>query len=76
MSQSQYSASTLDVNATYMGTQFSCEITNIAWTGGNNFNGQLDGVSITGTDINGQVTASGDYLGQNYTATGVVTGWN
>ena len=72
---SQYSASTLDVNATYMGDQLSCEITNVSWNG-NSFNGQIDGVSVNGSDINGQVTASGSYLGQNYTASGVVSGWN
>ena len=72
---SQYTASTLDVNASYMGQYFSCEITNIVWNG-TNFNGQLDGVSITGTDNNGEVTATGGYQGNTYTASGVVTGWN
>jgi hypothetical protein len=71
----QYSASTLDVNASYMGEHFSCEITNISWNG-EIFNGQIDGIAINGTDINGQITASGSYLGNNYTATGTVYGWN
>ena len=77
MSSSQYSASTLDVNGSYMGQPFACEITNVLWNGnGGSFNGQIDGVPVTGTDNNGTVTATGGYQGINYTASGVVTGWN
>ncbi len=72
---SQLSASTLDVNANYMGEQIPCQINNISWTG-NNFTGSLDGISVQGTDNNGNVTASGTYFGHSYTASGVVTGWS
>lgn len=72
---SQYSASMLDVNASYMGETVSCQITNVSWNG-NNFNGQIDGISVDGTDINGQITATGNYLGHNYTANGTVYGWS
>jgi len=72
---SQYSASTLDVTATYNGEQFPCEITNVAWNG-HSFNGSLDGISISGTDDNGSIVATGHYFGHTYTAGGTVTGWN
>lgn len=55
--------------------QIPCEITNISWNG-NNFNGEIYGINIIGTDINGQISASGKYNGCTYNATGVVTGWN
>jgi len=72
---SQYSASTLDVTATYNGEQFPCEITNVAWNG-HSFNGSLDGISISGTDNNGSIVATGHYFDHTYTASGIVTGWN
>lgn len=72
---SQYSASTLDVTANYMGEQIPCQINNVAWNG-NNFSGSLDGISISGTDNNGQINASGTYFGHSYNASGTVTGWN
>ena len=72
---SQYTASTLDVTATYMGEQLPCQIQNVAWNG-DSFTGSLDGISISGTDNNGNITASGTYFGHKYIASGVVTGWN
>jgi len=72
---SQYSASTLNVTANYMGEQIPCQIQNISWNG-NNFTGSLDGISIHGTDNNGSVSASGTYWGHNYNATGSVTSWS
>lgn len=65
---SQYSASTLYVSANLMNQQYACEIDNISWNG-TNFNGNIDGININGIDINGYITASGTYLGHNYTAT-------
>lgn len=73
---SQYSASTLDVTANYMGEKIPCEITNISWNGNNNFSGSIDGISISGRDNNGTISATGNYFGQSYTASGTVTGWN
>ena len=72
---SQYTASTLDVTANYHGEYIPCQITNIAWNG-DNFNGSIDGISISGTDINGSITATGNYYGNTITASGTVTGWN
>jgi len=72
---SEYSASTLNVSANYMGEQIPCEITNISWNG-QNFNGQLDGINITGSVNGSQLKASGNYFGHNYSASGTVTGWN
>ena len=72
---SQYSASNLDVTANYNGEQIPCEITNLSWNG-HSFTGSLDGISISGTDNNGSVIATGHYFGQTDTATGKVTGWN
>ena len=72
---SQYTASTLDVTANYMGEQLPCQITGLAWNG-NSFTGSLDGISVSGTDNGGNITASGTYFGHKYTASGVVTGWN
>ena len=72
---SQYTASTLDVTANYMGEQLPCQIQNVAWNG-NSFSGSIDGISISGTDDGGKINASGSYFGHKYTATGVVTGWN
>ena len=72
---SQYTASTLDVSANYMGEQIPCQITNISWNG-NNFNGSIYGININGSDNNGQIKATGNYNGHIYNASGVVTGWN
>lgn len=72
---SQYSASTLDVNVNYQGSIVPIEIDNIIWNG-NNFNGTIDGISMSGVDNNGNITGSGNYMGQNINANGVVTGWN
>ena len=72
---SQYTASTLDVSANYNGENIPCQITNIAWNG-NNFNGSIDGISISGTDNNSNITATGYYLGNKITATGIVTGFS
>ena len=71
----QYSASTLDVNVTYQGETVPVEIDNIVWTG-NNFTGTIDGVSMNGVDNNGTVNGYGNYMGQQISANGVVTGWN
>jgi len=71
---SQYTASTLDVIANYMGENIPCEINNISWNG-HSFSGSLDGISISGTDNNGQINASGNYFGKSYKASGVVTGF-
>jgi hypothetical protein len=72
---SQYSASTLDVNVSYNGAIIPTEIYNIVWNG-DNFTGQIDGISISGVDNNGQIAGSGTYMGQNISASGVVSGWN
>jgi len=72
---SQYSASTLDVTANYKGENIPCQITNLSWNG-NNFNGSVDGINVSGSDNNGSVTATGNYFGNIYNATGTVTGWN
>jgi len=71
----QYSASTLDVNVNYSGEVFNAQINNIAWNG-DNFTGNIDGISISGVDNNGSITASGYYMGNKYTANGTVTNWN
>jgi hypothetical protein len=71
----QYSATTLDVNVTYQGSTVPIEIDNIAWTG-DNFTGTIDGVSINGVDNNGNISGSGNYMGQQINANGVVTCWN
>lgn len=72
---SQYSASTLDVNVSYNGAIIPTEIDNIVWNG-DNFTGQIDGISISGVDNNSQIVGSGTYMGQNISASGVVSGWN
>ncbi len=72
---SEYSASTLDVTANYMGENIPCQITNVSWNG-QKFTGSIDGVNISGSDNNGQINATGNYFGHVYYATGVVTGWN
>ncbi len=72
---SQYSASTLDVNVSYNGETIPTEIYNIVWNG-DTFTGQIDGISIHGVDNNGQIVGSGTYMGQNISASGVVSGWN
>ena len=41
---SQYTASTLDITANYMGEQIPCQITNISWNG-KNFNGSIYGIN-------------------------------
>ncbi len=70
---SQYSASTLDVNVSYNGAIIPTEIDNIVWNG-DNFTGQIDGISISGVDNNGQIVGSGTYMGQNFSASGFVSG--
>lgn len=72
---SQYSSSTLDVNVSYNGATIPTEIYNIVWNG-DNFTGQIDGISISGVDNNGQIVGSGTYMGQNISASGIVSGWN
>jgi len=72
---SQYNATTLNVTANYMGEQFPCQITNISWNG-QNFSGSLDGISVSGTDNNGNINASGNYFSHKYSASGTVTGWS
>ena len=72
---SQYSASTLDVNVSYNGAIVPIEIDNIVWSG-DNFTGQIDGISMNGVDNNGQIVGSGIYMGQPVSASGVVSGWN
>lgn len=72
---SQYSATTLDVTASFMGENIPVELTNVSWNG-NSFNALLDGISVSGTDSNGNITATGYYCGNKYSASGSVTGWN
>jgi len=72
---SQYSASSLNVDVNYNGTNVPCEINNIVWNN-NNFTGTVDSISVQGTDNNGFATASGSYFGMSYTESGTVTGWN
>ena len=67
----EYSASTLNVSLNFMNEEYICEINNISWNG-SNFSGQIDGININGTDINGNIIATGKYLGNSYTATGKV----
>ena len=76
MSSSQYSASTLDVNASYMGEHIPCVISNVAWSANHAFTGTVDGISVSGTDNNGDISATGYYYGCKYTASGVVSGWD
>lgn len=72
---SQYSASTLDVDVNYDGEEVSCVINNVVWNG-NNFTGTVDGISVSGTDYNGNITATGSYFGMSYTESGNVVNWS
>ncbi len=72
---SQYTASTLDVTADYMGEALPLQINNVAWNG-NSFTGSIDGISVSGTDNNGSIVATGNYYGNRVTATGTVTSWS
>ena len=81
---SQYSASTLNVTANYMGEQIPCQIQNISWNG-NNFTGyehydpthpSFDYYTI-GTDINSHIDA--DIIGPGGNKghyTGTVYAWD